>query len=48
MKLKIKVYSEMDNFKENEEYVAIKNENVIDVKPIPLLEPKSITEKDAD
>ncbi len=29
MKLKIKVYSEMNNFKENEEYVAIKNENVI-------------------
>ncbi len=29
MKLKIKIYSELDNLIENEEYFAIKNNNVI-------------------
>ena len=29
MKLKIKIYSELDNVIENEEYFAIKNDNVI-------------------
>lgn len=34
--------------KQQKALIESKNENVIDVKPIPLLEPKSITEKDAD
>ena len=34
--------------KQQKALIESKNENVIDVKPIPLLEPESITEKDAD
>ena len=34
--------------KEQKALLEKKNENVIDVKPLPLLEPKSITKEDAD